>query len=1041
MILTNLIEFSLRNRLLVLAVSLLIFAYGAFQATRLPIDVFPDLNRPTVTVLTETAGLAPEEVEALVSIPLESSLNGAPGVLRVRASCGIGQSILYIEFDWGTDIHHARRIVEERIRLAQGRLPEGISPQLGPVSSIMGEILLIGITSKDGKTSPMALRTFAEWQVRPQLLSVRGVSQVIAMGGEQKQFQVLLSPQKMASHGITISEVEEAVAMSQANTPGGFLDFRNQELLVRNIGRSAKLEDLANTVIAERNGEPVMLDQVSEVRFGARVKRGDAGVDGERAVILTVQKQPGVDTTDLTQRIEKTLDSLQALAAADIDLRILFKQATFIETAVHNVAEAVRDGTLMVVLVLVLFLLNFRTTFITLTAIPFSFAVTTLYFHFAGISINTMTLGGLVVAVGMVVDDAIVDVENVFRRLRENRQSASPRPTLRVIADASTEVRNSMFLATLLVVLAFIPLFSLSGVEGRLFAPIGVATIVAMTASFLVSLTLIPVLCSYLLPGLAQLATKRESWLVRTLKWIDLRLVLSPALKFPAAPIVLALGLIVVSLFHFLEMGRELLPEFNEGTAVVFVAVPPGTSLAESNRIGSIAERTLLEVPEIVSTGRRTGRAEMDEHAAGVETAEIDIELRPSDRTRAEILTDVRDRLGQIPGIGIGVGQPVSHRLDHILSGVRAQIAIKIFGPELPQLRASAKQVESLIEDIDGLVDLQVERLVLIPQVHVRIDRDKARLYGVNVGKLSNILEVALGGHRVTQIIDGQQTFDVFLRYEEDERHSVDAIRNTLVDTAGERKVPLSLLADVQLSKGPNEISRENVMRRIVVSGNVSGRDLSAVVEEIQSRIGASIELPEGYFFRFEGQFESQQQAARLIGILSAIVLVVIFVLLFAYFRSVPLVLQVMLNIPLALIGGVLLNRLLVGAISVASLIGMITLAGIASRNTIMMISHYLHLMKHEGETFGRSMIIRGSLERLVPVTMTALTAGLALIPLVLAAGDPGKEILHPLAVVIVGGLISSTLLDMAVTPAVFYLFGRKASKRWLQRGRDPLEA
>ncbi|MEM0967998.1 MAG: efflux RND transporter permease subunit [Verrucomicrobiota bacterium] len=1039
--LTHLIEFSLRNRLLILAGSLLIFIYGTFVASRLPIDVFPDLNRPTVTVLTEAEGLAPEEVEALVSIPMETSLNGAPGVLRVRASCGIGLSILYVEFDWGTDIYHARRIVEERIRLAEERLPEGINPQLGPVSSIMGEILLIGITSKEGKTSPMDLRTFADWQVRPQLLSVRGVSQVISMGGEQKQYQVHLSPEKMASYNISLLEVEEAIAMSQANTPGGFLDFRNQELLVRNIGRSAKLEDLANTVITERKGQPVMLDQIAEVRFGARVKRGDAGVDGEKAVILTVQKQPGTDTVELTDRIEETLVALQEAAGEDMDLRILFKQATFIETAIHNVTEAVRDGALMVVIVLVLFLLNLRTTFITLTAIPFSFAVTFLYFSVAGISINTMTLGGLVVAVGMVVDDAIVDVENVFRRLRENRQAEISRPLLRVIADASAESRNSIFFATLLIVLVFIPLFGLSGVEGRLFAPIGVATIVAMIASFIVSLTLIPVLCSYLLPSMKRLEVEKESWLVRGLKWLDLRLLLQPALRFPGIPIVVTLLLVLIALFHFLEMGRELLPEFNEGTAVVFVAVPPGTSLIESDRIGAIAERTLLEVPEIVSTGRRTGRAEMDEHAAGVENAEIDIELHPSERSRAEILSDVRERLGQIPGIGIGVGQPISHRLDHIMSGVRAQIAIKIFGPNLAQLRASAKEVEALIQDINGLVDLQVERLVLIPQVHVRIDRDKARLYGVNVGELTDILEVALGGHRVAQIIEGQKTFDVFLRYEEGERQNVEAMRNTLVDTGTGKKVPLSLLADVSLSKGPNEISRENVMRRIVVSGNVSGEDLSTVVEEIQRRLRESIDLPEDYFIRFEGQFESQRQAARLIGMLSSIVLLVIFILLYAHFRSISLVLQVMLNIPLALIGGVILNRLLVGTVSVASLVGMITLAGIASRNTIMMISHYLHLMKHEGEIFGKKMIIRGSLERLVPVTMTALTAGLALIPLVLAAGAPGKEILHPMAVVIVGGLISSTLLDMAATPAVFLLFGRKASERWLQQGGDPLES
>ncbi len=1036
--LSFLIETSLKNRLLVLAFSILVLVYGAWVAVQLPIDVFPDLNRPTVTILTETEGLAPEEVEALVSIPLETSLNGAPGVIRVRSSCGIGLSIIYVEFDWGTDIYHARRVVEERIRLSEQRLPADINPQLGPVSSLMGEILLIGITSPGDEVPAMDMRTYADWTLRPQLLAVPGVSQVIAMGGEQRQYQVYLSPEQMAAHDVSIQEVERAIGESQANTPGGFLNFRNQELLVRNIGRSAKLEDLADTIVAERAGRPVLLHQVAEVTFGPRVQRGDAGVNGDKAVILTVQKQPGVDTVQLTRRIEARLDSLRQSTPGDLEIEVIFKQATFIQTAIHNVSEAVRDGALMVVVVLVLFLLNLRTTIITLAAIPVSFAVAAIYFHLKGMSINTMTLGGLVVAVGMVVDDAIVDVENVYRRLRENRQSGQPRPILRVIADASGEVRNSIFFATLLIVLVFIPLFGLSGVEGRLFAPIGEATIVAMVASFVVSLTLIPVLCSYLLPGMKRLGSERDSFIVRGLKWLDLRLLLRPALAAPLVPIVMAVLLGVLAVQQFFQMGRELLPKFNEGTAIVFIATPSGTSLEESDRIGSIVEKALLDaVPEVRSTGRRTGRAEMDEHASGVESSEIDIELSPSDRTREEIMADVRSHVSQIPGIGMGVGQPISHRLDHIMSGVRAQIAIKVFGLELPQLRSSAQSIEAAIADVEGLVDLQVQRLVLVPQLHIRIDREKTKLYGANVGQLTDVLEVALGGHRVAQIIDGQRTFDVFLRYEADERHSIEAIRETLIDTSSGRKVPLSLLADVEMSKGPNEISRENVMRRIVVSGNVSGRDLSAVVEEIQARIDERIQLPEGYFVRFEGQFESQRQAARLIGILSCIILVVIFILLYAHLQNVALVLQVMLNIPLALIGGILLTRIMVGTVSVASLVGMITLAGVASRNTIMMISHYLHLMSEEGEAFGKDMIIRGSLERLVPVMMTALTAGLALIPIALAADAPGKEILYPMAVVIIGGLISSTLLDMTVTPAVFHLCGRRASEKWLRQKRE----
>lgn len=1030
--LSLLIEFSLRNRLLVLVFSILLATYGAFVAWQLPIDVFPNLNKPTVTILTETEGLAPEEVEALVSLPLERSLNGAPGVNRVRASCGIGLSIIYAEFDWGTDIYHARRIVEERIRLSADSIPKGINPQLGPVSSIMGEVLLIGVTSKSGKTSPMDMRTFADWNLRPQLLQVSGVSQVIAMGGEQKQYQVFLSPSKMSAHGVSLHEAEQAITQAQANTPGGFLDFRNQEVLVRNIGRSAKLVDLGDTIVTQREGKPVYLHQIADVKFGPRVRRGDAGVNGEKAVILTVQKQPGIDTVKLTKRIEEALVNIEHSTNEDLQIEIIFKQATFIETAVGNVLHAVLEGSIFVVIILILFLLNVRTTLITLTAIPFSFAVAFIYFHLKGISINTMTLGGLVVAVGMVVDDAIVDVENVFRRLRENRQSSTPKPILTVIADASGEVRNSIFFATLLIILVFIPLFGLSGVEGKLFAPIGEATIVAMIASFVVSLTLIPVLCSYLLPNMKRLSAEKDSFIVRLLKWLDLKLLLKPSLKYPFIPLMIAAVVLVIASVQFIQLGRELLPKFNEGTAVVFIATPTGTSLEESDRIGTIAERALLAIPEIISTGRRTGRAEMDEHASGVESAEIDIELKASDRSRDELEADIRERLGQIPGIGIGVGQPISHRLDHIMSGVRAQIAIKIFGPNLTQLRSSAKQVEAAIKEVEGLVDLKVQKLVLIPQIHVRIDREKAKLYNANVGELTENLEVALGGHRITQIIEGERTFDVFMRYEAVERNSIEAMRQTLIDTSSGDKVPLSLIANVELSKGPNEISREDVRRRIAVSGNVSGRDLSEVVEEIYAIINNEITLPEGYSFKFEGQFESQQRAAKLIGFLSILILLLIFFLLYLYFRNVALVLQVMLNIPLALVGGVILTYLTGGTISVSSLVGMITLAGIASRNTIMMISHYLHLMKHEGETFSMEMIIRGSLERLVPVMMTALTAGLALMPIVLAPDAPGKEILYPMALVIVGGLFSSTLFDMTVTPVVFLLFGKKPSERWL---------
>ena len=1032
--LNKLIEFSLRNRLFVVAASALLLMYGAYTVFQLPVDVFPDLNRPTVSVLTEAPGLAPEEVETLVTWPLETSLNGAPGVRRVRSNSGIGLSILFVEFDWGIDIYRARQLVQERLQLAAEKLPKDTTPVMGPVSSIMGEILLIGLSSEGAKTAPMDVRSIADWTVRQRLLTIPGISQVIAIGGGVKQYQVLASPARMAAFNVSLQEIQAAAEKSQQNTAGGFLEGINQEALIRNIGRTTSLQDIANTIVAKRGDVPVFLKDVADVTFGKQVMRGDAGVNGMPAVIVSVQKQPGADTISLTREVEKALADIQASLPADIKITALFKQATFIEAAITNVEHAIRDGAVMVTIILFLFLLNFRTTLVTLTAIPLSFVVTILYFRYAGITINTMTLGGLAVAIGMVVDDAIVDVENVFRRLRENRNTDSPRPVLRVIAEASTEVRNSILFATLLIILVFIPLFGLGGIEGRLFAPIGVATIVAMLASFVVSLTVIPALCSYLLPNMKRMGDDSDGWLVRHLKHFDREFVLKHTLRHPYTVIALAGMLVVASVSLYPIMGKEFLPEFNEGTATINVLSAPGTSLTQSNRIGKIAEDLLLTVPEVISTGRRTGRAELDEHAEGVHSTEIDVDFKKSNRTREQILDEVRAKLSQIPGTVISVGQPISHRLDHILSGVRAQIAVKIFGADLDDLRQAASDVEEVIKNIPGIVDLQIEKQILIPQVRIEAIREKAQLYGVQVGELNELLETALNGRVVGQVLDNQRTFDLFVRYEDKARSDVNSIRQMLVDTTDSQKVPLSLLANVVEAKGPNIINRENVQRRIVVQANVSGRDLGSVVGEIQKAVASNVHLPKGFFIRYEGQFQSQQEASRIIGILSIATLLTMFLVLYSHFRSTTIVAQILLNIPLAFIGGIVLTYFMVGTVSIATLVGLITLAGIASRNTIMMISHYLHLMEHEGESFSKEMIVRGSLERLVPVTMTALTAGLALIPLVLSAGEPGKEILYPVAVVILGGLISSTLLDMAVTPAVFLKFGRKAAEEYVKR-------
>jgi CzcA family heavy metal efflux pump len=1025
------ILFALRNRLFVVATAVLLLIYGGTVILRLPVDVFPDLNRPTVTVLSEAPGLAPEEVETLVSLPIETTLNGAPGVERVRSTSGIGLSVVTVEFAWGTDIYRDRQLVGEKLQLAAEHLPKGVAPAMGPVSSIMGEIMLLGLESSDGTTSPMEMRTLADWVVRQRLLTIPGVSQVIPIGGGVKQYQVRVNPQRLAALGLSLKQVEQAVGASNENTTGGYLEAQSQEYLIRNLGRLRNPEQLLSTVVATRNGVPVLLKEVGSVGIDTRVKRGDGSVDGKPAVILSVQKQPGASTIELTRRVESALAELRPSLPKDVRMRPLFKQANFIEAAIRNVEEALRDGAILVLIVLFLFLLNFRTTAITLTAIPLSFVTAAVVFHMFSISINTMTLGGLAIAIGELVDDAIVNVENVFRRLRENRHAAAPRPALEVVYRASSEVRNSIVYATILVVLVFLPLFALSGIEGRLFAPLGVAYIVSILASFVVSLTVSPALCLFLLPRAKVMAEEKDSFVVRHLKQWDRRL-LQFTLPHPEVVIGGAVVLVLAAAALVPLMGREFLPPFNEGTATVNVIAAPGTSLSESNRLGTIAEQQLLSVPEVLSTGRRTGRAELDEHAEGVHYTEIDVDFRPSKRSREVVLDNIRSRMGEIPGVFVNIGQPISHRLDHLLSGVRAQIAVKLFGNDLDLLRAKAAEIQTAMGGVPGVVDLQVEKQVLVPQVRIEGDRVALARYGLNVGDLNEALETALNGRVVSQVLEGQRTFDLLVRFDDASRGSLEAIRAALIDTPSGAKVPLSAIAAVEESRGPNVIQHENVQRRIVVSANVSGRDLGRVVEDIQKRVGAQVTLPTGYFITYGGQFESQQSATRLIGILSLFSLAAMFLVLYAHFRSIPIVLQILLNIPLALIGSVVAIFLTGGTFSVASLVGFITLTGIASRNTIMMVSHYLHLMKEEGEKFDMHMVVRGSLERLVPVLMTALTAGLALIPLVLAKGEPGKEILYPVATVILGGLISSTLLDTIVTPAVFYRFGRGSAEKYL---------
>jgi CzcA family heavy metal efflux pump len=1033
--LNQLIRFSLQNRLLVVSFAALLLVWGSWTAINLPVDVLPDLNRPRVTVFLEAGGMSPEEIEVQAVLPIETALNGSPGVEVVRSSSSRGIGLVFIEFDWDVDVFRARQLVAEKLSTVP--LPSGITPVMGPISSVMGQIMLVGVLSKPDSagqilSSAADLRTLADFTIRRRLLAIKGVSQVIPIGGDRLQYQVLVSSVKIKQYSLTLEDIDKALENANLNSTGSFFNRYGSEVLISVLGRAKSLEDLQGTVVVNREGSPVLLSQVAEVRFGAAIKRGDASVNALPSVILTIEKQPGANTVTLTDDIEKALAELQSALPSDVQLNTkVFQQKSFIVHALTNVEHALRDGFILVIIVLFLFLLNFRTTLITLTAIPLSLVITALVFKWFDISINTLTLGGLAIAIGELVDDAIVDVENVFRRLRENRENGSPKNALQVIYDASSEVRNSIVYATIIVVLVFLPLFQLQGIEGRIFAPLGIAYITSILASLVVSLTVTPVLCSYLLPK-SNLNEGKESWMVRGLKKQDLKL-LQFGLKRPRLVIASAAALVLGAAVMVTRFGTEFLPPFNEGSFTVNLYAPAGTSLEESNKIGSVAEQLILRVPDVQYVARRTGRAELDEHVEPVSNSEIEVELHEGARPRTDVIADIRKQLNNLAGVSISIGQPISHRLDHLLSGVRAQVAIKVFGEDLTELRALAGQIKEAAETVPGAVDVQVERQVLVPQLTIRINRSALQRYGMQTGEIARDLEVLYGGKVISQIMDGQKSFDLLLRAVPEDRENLENIRKTQIHTPDGTLIPLESIAHIEYEKGINSVSHENGQRRIVVSANVQGRDLGSTVADIQQAIDTKVHFPQGYFLQYGGQFEAQKEASRLIGILSIFAMLGIFLVLFAHFRSWRIVAQVMLNIPLALVGSVAAVWLTGGTFSVATLVGFITLTGIASRNGIMMISHYLHLMEHEGEKFDQQMIIRGSLERLVPVLMTALVAALALIPLTLDPQAAGKEILYPVATVILGGLLSSTLLDMIVTPTVFWAWGRKAVEDYFE--------
>ena len=1040
--LNAIIRFSLRQRLLVVAFSMFLIGYGTWSALNMDIDVFPNLNRPRVVVMTEAPGMAPEEVEALITFPLETAINGANGVEAVRSSSGVGISVIYVEFDWNTDIYNDRQIVMERLQLVQDRMPEGVKPQLAPVSSFMGQIIMVGLWSEGGKTSPIEVRTLADWVVRQRLLTIPGVSQVFTMGGGRKQFQVLVNPDSMLKYGITLHDVKRAVAESNENATGGYLDEQGpNEFLVRSLGRVQSIEDLKKVVVIMREGRPVMLPQIARVTEGAQVKRGDSSAfvtgedssfSGGPAVVLTVNKQPNADTRAVTDEIMTALAELQPSLPDDIRIQPeLYSQKAFIERAIDNVIEALRDGGILVVIILFLFLMNFRTTFITLTAIPLSLGITAIIFSVFGLSINTMTLGGLAVAIGELVDDAIVDVENIFRRLKENRHARNPKNPLLVVFQASCEIRNSIVFGTMIVVLVFLPLFALSGMEGRLFAPLGVAYIVSILASLLVSLTLTPVLSYWLLSKAKFMSHEKDGPLLRFLKWIAGG-AMGLSLRFSRTMLALASIAVLIAFFFLMRLEKDFLPPFNEGVAQLNVVLPPGTSLRKSNDIAETVMQRLKTIEGVEAFSRRTGRAELDEHAEGVNITEMIISFDPDvDREREEILEDIRHAMDDVPGIVISVEQPLAHLISHMLSGVKAQVGIKIYGDDLNTLRQKAQEMAAAMREVDGVTDLLVEPQVEISQTRIELNRDKLVRYGLTPVYVNQYVETAMNGEVVSEVLLGQRTFDLIVRMDEPYRENMEALKRLSIDLPSGGTTPLASVAKIYPYTCPNTINREKVRRRIVVQCNVAGRGLVDVVEDIQRRQKPIIKtLPPGYFVEYGGQFESQQSASQVIGIMCVVAMLGVFLVLFTLFRSANFSLQVMAALPMAFIGSVAMLVLTGQTLTIAAMVGFISLGGIASRNGILLLNHYLHLVRYEGETWSKQMIVRAGKERLAPVLMTALTSGIGLVPLALSAGEAGKEILYPVATVIIGGLLSSTILEFFVRPALFWHIGRRAGER-----------
>lgn len=1025
--LNGIIRFSLKNRLLVLLGAALVVVGGIWCANRTDIDVFPDLTAPTVVIMSDAHGMSAEEVERLVTFPVETAVNGATNVRRVRSTSMYGYSFVWVEFDWGMDVFRARQIVSEKMVTLGESLPEDVTPVLAPQSSVMGEIIFLGLQSQDGTTSMMDLRDMADWVVKPAILATGGVSQVTVLGGEEKQYQILADPQRMEAYGVTMAELEAVGRSLSINTEGGIVREWGNEYALRGIARTTDLEELGKSLVCLDKSGPVCLSDVATLRIGPAVKLGTASQNGKPAVIVSISKQPNINTLKVTKAIEANLKDVAASLPADVKMDThIFQQADFIQASVGNVGRALLEGAVFVIIILFLFLGNFRTTVISIIAIPMSLLATIIVLHFLGMDINTMTLGGMCIAIGSLVDDAIIDVENVYKRLRQNHRKPSGErmKVFDVVFEGSREIRSSVINATLIIMVAFTPLFFLSGMEGRLLKPLGITYIISLFMSLIVAMTLTPLLCKDMLTNEKYLTKNdREGWVSRKLAGIYENS-LGWVLKHKAAVMGATGSLLAGAVIVFTQMGSSFLPDFNEGSMTISAVTQQGTSLEDNDRLGQLMETQLLSIPEVTSTSRRSGRGDLDEHSQATNSSELDVNFKLKDRPREEVFNDVRAKLNSIPGIAVTVGQPLGHRIDHMLSGTKAAIAIKIFGTDLGTMQMLGNTVKSLISGVEGLVDASVEQQAATPQIHIKANRAALAQYGITMADFNDFVNLAFSGEKLSDIYEGQRRYDVVLRLGDDETRSIEGVRDALIDTGNGGKVPLEQVAEIVSTYGPNAISRENVQRKLVVSANVSGRDVGSVVEDVQKVIAESVQLPEGYRIEYGGQFESARSASRTLALATILAIFAIFLLLYLEFRDVALSGIVLASLPLALVGGVFAVWVSSGVVSIPSIIGFITLFGIATRNGVLLINRYQHL-RHDGEGL-RQSVIEGSVDRLNPILMTALTSALALIPLVFNGDKTGNEIQSPMAVVVLGGLLTSTLLNIFIIPIMYEWYAKR---------------